>query len=165
MSDGVKGKLWFLAALAVLLAGILMTLQEVRHLAAVSRRLTRKHGEMARLQQLAGEVARGEETIREFGALSDRRPGSLRGLLDRTFPGSKAQDVRESVRESVPGWIVRQVEIAFSEAGIAEVAAFVAAAEAQRPPWRLARCLVNSSPHTPGAAQVVLQLETAEKQE
>ena len=165
MNDALKRRVLMACGTAVLLAGLLLTWQSSRVLAAAASRLTRKTHELAELRKLELEVSRHMAAVRELDRLGAVRAEPLQGRLDQAFPGRKADDVSEWVHESIPGWTVRRQDIAISEADLAKVAALVAAAEARQPPWRLVKCEIRSSPHATGRGQVGLLMEAIEKQE
>lgn len=154
----------FVSAGVLMLAAVLLTWNTLRRLDAASRTLRGKAQELGDLQAVRARLARREAAISAFARAGNVPPVSVRTLIRQIWPDQPAPDLRESTEASVPGWRLRRAEIAFGDAELERVAAFVEAAESRRPPWRVMSYEIKASPHTPGAGHVVLKLATAERE-
>jgi len=162
MSDGKLKRVLWPAAAIVLGIGVVMTIQAVRRMDAISLRFEKKLRNLDRLRSLQRELDRYVSAQRAFERLPAKRPVAVERLLEDSLPGWKADDVRKFRRESVSGWVVRQEEIVFGEIPLSKLMEFVYKAEMQRPPWRLIRCDIKASSRA-GTGRVVLLLEAMEK--
>jgi hypothetical protein len=163
MNERRIAQLLWLCALAVLGAGLLVTTQTWRRWGERSSRLERKRDILVRLQGKALELERFRTAMERFEALPDKRPEPLTTLLSRTLAGHAPEDVRESRRELEEGWVLRRQEVVFADVPLQAWWAFLQEAEASRPPWRLAACIIRASPQTTGRGHVVTTLEAAER--
>jgi len=156
--------IWPVSA-SVLVAGIALTCQSARRARTTSQRSIRKLRELNALRGFELDLNRCLAARQAFEALENKRPVPLaRSLKDTAFE-SGTLNQREVRRDTAGEWVVRQKEIAFDGATLATVIEFVRKVEAQRPPWRLKKCVLSASsrPGEPGHA--VLLLEALEKRQ
>jgi len=164
----VTGKLFqrilWAAAAAALLTGISMTVHSVSTLNETSGRMRNKVRSLGKMRRMESELASYQAAFDAYEALPDKRPTPLSTTLENTLPPDITREIREAERLGVAGgWTMRRYEISMNRAPISEVVAFVAAAEAGRPPWRLSKCDVRVDPQSPGSGRVVLKMEALEK--
>lgn len=171
MNDRIVRRLLWAGAVVVLVLGVVMTIQSMRWVDKTSLRFKRKLRNLNRLRLMEHEINHYIATQQALERLAEKRPASLADVLKDTFSGHTVDDIREFRHESVPGWIVRQKEFAFSQVPLGEVLEFVRKAESregkqqQRPPWRLVKCDIRASSQAVGSGQVLLLLEAVEKEE
>jgi hypothetical protein len=146
-------------------AGVGLSVQTAGTVRATRLRVESKRRDLDRLRAIEAEVKRAEAAKRAAEQRPARLAESLLPLVQAQFAAFKAEDFRETRRDLVPGWAVRQTEVSFGEVPFAGVMEFVRKAEAMNPPWRLAQCTLRASPVAPGAGQVVLQFEAVQKKE
>jgi len=151
------------AAAASAVAGVWLALHAAGAVDRAGRELARKRSELDELRAVAGELARSAAAKAVFEGEPGRRPAAVAALLDEVLPGVKPEDSRERRREIAGGWLVREHEFAFGEVPLGKVMDFAAKAEAQRPPWKVTKCVIRASPHAPGTGRVALVLEALEK--
>ena len=154
--------LWAAGAVAMA-AGVLVAFQAVWALDLTTQRLAAKSrhlDELIRLDRRLQPYVQAQET---FARLVDKRPVPLADLVKTAFPSSKPDDVRDLGSDTLAGWTLRKKEVTLSEVSFEKVFFFVQAAENQRPPWRLAKCLLRPSVQTPGTGQAVLTFEALER--
>ena len=163
-SDRSKGLLWLIIG-AILLAGVALTVQTVGRVRETGLRVERKLVDLARLGSIENEVKRCEAARQTVEKMPARSADPLLPLVQDMFAAYKAEDCRETRRDVIPGWIVRQTEVSFSDVSFAGVMELVRKAEAMEPPWRLAKCTFRASSAVPGAGQAVLQLEALQRRE
>lgn len=121
-------------------------------------------GYSARLADMEKAAERGAAAVRLFQELPDPRPVPVADLVRESLQGQKYDSFEQPQRETtVPGWALRQVEITFPEIELPRLAAFMARAEAQRPPWRVTAMTIRSLAQSGGIGHARLTLESLEK--
>jgi len=154
---------WVAAAVSVV-TGIAFAAGTAARVGATRARLASKVSAFAALREMQDRLLRHEAACRVFEALPRKRPRSPAELLELAVAGNVAREVREAERApAFGGWTVRRCDISLTGAALAEAAAFAAAAEAARPPWRLVKCDVRADPRAPGSGRVALRVEALEK--
>jgi hypothetical protein len=145
----------------VFLAGLFWT---VHTLAATPGRLLqiyRKAGLITELRARQAGLTTAENAVAAFEQIAGKRPANLRELAKATLPGIAADIRPRETRSAVTGWSVRSADVLFGDIPLARLAAFLRAAEAQRPPWRLVECQIAAADR--GTGRVSLVLEALEK--
>jgi hypothetical protein len=156
--------LWSLAAIA-LVCGAGLTVATSRQIADNRTRLERVAGDFEKLQSLKKRIGRYEAARQAFDQLPSKRPVPFDALFKEDLAGLKFDNLKEDRSDAGSGWIVRRQDIALREVPLAKAMSLIAKAEAQRPPWRLARISVQASPLEKGSGRVELRLEALEKKE
>ncbi len=165
MSDRPVIRIVWASAALCLAAGLVLAVQSARGIRGSTERLERKLRDIEKLKALEREEKRCVQAQQMYEKLANKHPDSLEGLL-KEFPSAyKADDSKEARKDLTAGWVVRQKELSFGEVSMEKIVEFVRKAEAQRPPWVLTRCAINSAPGSGGTAQVILQLEAVERRE
>jgi hypothetical protein len=157
--------LFWLCAGILLAAGTVMTGLNVRRANVVSERMNRKIGELKVLRSIEADLARYEAARKSVEQLPEKHPDPLLNAVQEILPGVKADDVRDTRRESVQGWVVRQKEISFGDVPVGKVMELVRKVEAQKLPWLLSKCVIRASPKAAGTGQVILLMEAVDRTE
>ena len=131
MSERVVIRILWSCAVLFLVLGIGMTVKSAGEINEHKKRFRHKLVDLKELRSMECEIGRYIAAQRVFEQLVDKRSVPLEGLLKDTLSGYKADDIREVRRESAPGWVVRQKEIAFSDVQIGKIMEFVHRAEAE----------------------------------
>lgn len=156
--------LWISAALAVLI-GVGMTVGSGQILADAAGRLTQRGEELSQLRRIEDDLAQYTACYEAFEQLERKQTVPLDVVLRLQKGLQKPEDTRPFQEDIFGGWVLRRSELSFNDASLAGLMAFVNAAESQRPPWRMARCVIKSSARAPGSGQAVVVLECLEKRE
>ncbi len=156
--------IWAGAAL-FLAAGLVLAVQSARGIRSSAEKLDRKLRDIGELRALEDQEKRYVLAQQMYEKLPNKHPGSLDGAFKEALSPHKADDSRETRKELGQGWVAHQKEFSFGEIPVAKIVEFVRKAEAQRPPWILTKCVINSAPGTGGTAQVSIQLEAVEKRD
>ena len=162
--DRAQKTIWAFVA-ALLLAGVGLSVQTAGKIRDTRVRVERKLHDLEKLRAIESRVRRGEAARQAVESMPRRSVEPLLPLVQASFGVVKDEDCRETRRDLVPGWIVRQTEISFNEVPFADVMELIHKAEAFQPPWRLAKCTLRAAPGLPGAGQAVLQLEAVQRRE
>lgn len=149
------------AAACLTLLGLGLTVRSVRLLGPARTRLERIARDFAALERLRAEAGVGGGALEALEKLPSTRPVDPAGLADGLLP--VARPAGEQRSDAGSGWTAIRREFVFGDVAIGQVMEFAARAEAQRPPWRMVRCVIRSAPNNPGAGQVTLTLEALEK--
>ena len=165
MSDSLTSRVLWSSAAIFLVIGVGMTVQNIRNYDGIKVGFEKKMAGLKALRNLESDMARYESAKQKIEQLGDKRPVPLNTILQETLPGVKVDDVRDSRKELVSGWIVRQKEISISDVPIGNVMDFVHKAESQKIPWCLTRCVIRAAPRAAGSGQVILLMEAVEKAE
>jgi len=154
--------LWTLAGLAMLV-GAILTVTTLRQAGQARIRLAALGRDLEGLQRLDARLGSYLAAQTAFEQLATPKAAGLADVLERTLPGCKLDQSKEVSSQPTPGWVLRRQEISLSDVPFAKVMEFVRAAEAQRPPWRLAKFTIRASAREPGTGQAVLQMEALER--
>jgi len=155
---------WVLGGLA-LATGLTIAWRTWQGLPEQAQRMHRKLNDLNELRMISETAGRDREVRMLFDPLAGQPASDLGAILGRTLPGRAPVDVRETREPAVDGWAALRREFSLPEAPLAEVAAFMRAAEAERPPWRVIKCAIRSSAQARGNGQATVQFETLVKQE
>ena len=161
----MTGRIVSIVAAMSLLLGAAMTSCSVRRTGDVAARLRSKVRNLEELRALDAELSRYVAAQQTFQQTSGPHPFPLATLMKDLLPGSKTDEVRESQRASVAGWVVQERSITFSETPMARIFEFVSRTEQLRPPWLMARCVLTASSRAPGVGQIELTLEALDHQQ
>lgn len=159
----VKGP-WIIriGGIALLAGAALYGYSSYRAIGEARERLAEKNRLLTQLAQMEADLSAFTAARDVYAsAAADRTadPAALPRDTGLTYRDNRVADVPPVAA----GWVLHRREVAFHEASLARVMAFVDAAQASRPPWRLVEADIRASAHTPGVGQVVLVLETVER--
>lgn len=151
-----------IGAIALLAGAALHGYSTYRAIADARERLTDKARLLTQLVQLEADLSTFTAAREVYASAAAAPTADLAALLRNT--GLTYRDNRlQDVPAVPPGWTLHRREVAFHEAPLSQVMAFVDTAQAARPPWRPVEVDIRASAHTPGVGQVVLVLETVER--
>jgi hypothetical protein len=154
--------LWSVA-LAVLAIGLLAAARALHDLAASRAGFASTLAEFKRLGTVEADLAGYLAARAAYEALPSPRAQDPGEALRRVLPGTRVDGSKEERAEAAPGWVRRRREYVFGAVPFGKVMEFVAAAEAQRPPWRLVRCTLRATTPQGGTGQAAIVLEALEK--
>lgn len=128
----------------------------------------RAHARCSARWATAHELRRIEERLAPSLAARDAaekawptEPVPLLDLARVVWPRTRPEDVRELGREPAEGtWTLRRVELTWTEAPLERIMELIRQAETAQPPWRIVRCVIQSSPTTPGMVALTLEGES-----
>lgn len=147
----------------VLLAGILWTAINILRADAFSQKMQSKLEVIKQLQGMKQQQDLIEASLAALAAVSNTAP-SLSALASGAVTGSTAEIRELDSRALGRGWNVKRTEIVFKEVSLSPVADFLRSAETQRPPWRLAECVITASGQADGCGTAALIMETVARQ-
>lgn len=162
MKDRAVRRYIWMAALLTLAAGFLLTVQTLRQISEANVAVRGKRKQWAELQRLDEERDSYSSALSAYGRIPGRRAVMLETVLSGALSGVEAEDTRENIRELADGWTLRRKEVILGDIPLTGIMTAIRQAEAQRPPWRLAECVISASPLTPGHGRVVLTFEVLE---
>lgn len=146
------------AALAVIL-GLGWTAGNLWQAGRYQTKKKAKHAALVQLQEMKRQNDALAAALVALAAVTNSAP-DLAALAARTVPGA-APAIREiETRALERGWQAKKTEVIFREVNLNLIADFLRAAETQRPPWRLAECVITSSAKSDGCGNATLTLET-----
>jgi len=128
-------------------------------------RLKKRIAELNVLRNMEADMVRYEAAKRKMEETSGKHAASITGIFQEMLPENKADDLKESRKNFLPGWVIRQKEISVSDVSIGKMMEFVRRAESQAMPWCMTKCAIRSAPGSAGMGQVVMTLEVVEKAE
>lgn len=155
--------LLYAGSVLILLAGIILSAITVRQMPVYAKKLSGNIDTLQRLRDLERIRDRQQSAIRAFDLLTNSTPALLSALTASSLAGATPEiRVRESLK--LPnGWVLGQVEVVCGDMSLDQVPAFLNAAEAGRPPWRLTECHITASRPAGGFGRVVLIMEALAK--
>jgi hypothetical protein len=165
MNDNLLTRLLWLSVAVFLVIGISMTIRNLGKADEVSQRVKKKTGELKILRNMEADLARYETARKKMEQVSEKHLISLSGILQEVLPGAKADDVKDSRKDLVEGWSLRQKEVSMNDVPLGKSMEFVQKAESQKLPWCLTKCVIRAAPRTAGVGQVVLSMEALDKTE
>ncbi|MDD4872314.1 MAG: hypothetical protein PHR77_17320 [Kiritimatiellae bacterium] len=165
MNENLSARILWLSAAVFLVIGVGMTVQNLNTTDDLYRRFKKKSGELKILRNMETDLARFETAKKKTEQIPEKHPVSLNGLLQEMFPGSKADDMKDSRKDLIDGWLIRQKEISMNDIPVGKSMEFVQKAESQKLPWCLTRCVIRAVPRTTGIGQVILTMEALDKTE
>ena len=151
------------AAAALTLAGLALSLRTVSLARDTAQRIGKKNGDLESLNVLRRQARQDQSAVAAFERLANQHPTPLNELLAQQFQGSRPELRPHESRPAVSGWTVRSSEIRFDEVSLAAVLRFLQEAESRRPPWRASEIAITASDKTPGYGRVTLVLEALDK--
>lgn len=146
-----------------LLAGILWTIINILRADGFTQRMRNKLDTIKELHEIKQKQDFLEASLATLAAISNTAP-SLSALASAAVTGSVAEIRELDSRALGRGWSAKRAEIKFNEVSLNSIAAFLRAAETQRPPWRLAECVITGSRKADGCGSVTLTMETVARQ-
>ncbi|MDO9542494.1 MAG: hypothetical protein Q7J98_09245 [Kiritimatiellia bacterium] len=149
--------------LLILLVGIIWTAINVLRADAFSQRM---QGKLDAIKELRGMKQRQdfiEASFAALAAISNTAP-LLSALASATVTGTPAEIRELDSRALGRGWNVKRMEVLFKEVSLNSIADFLQSAETQRPPWRLAECVITASSKADGYGTAALTMETVGRQ-
>lgn len=147
----------------ILLAGILWTAINFLRADAFSQRMQGKLDIIKQLRGMKQQQDLIEASFATLAAISNTAP-SLSALTSATVTGSVAEIRELDSRSLGHGWNAKRTEVVFKEVSLSSVADFLRSAETQRPPWRLAECVITGSSKADGCGTAALTMETVARQ-
>jgi hypothetical protein len=144
-------------------AGVLLMLTTLSTIRRNSQKLKTHAENIEKLQKLEHLSREARTAVRAFEQLPNPHPVPIRQLLRESIGDEKYNAQAPPPKSKIKGWLVQQMDISFTDIELSKVAAFLEKAEAQRPPWRLARCIVHSSSAAGGSGRVSFTLEALDK--
>ena len=158
MKDKFISKLLWILSIIVIAVGAVTTAVSIQQTGVAAERMNRKILELNELRNMEKDILKIDSAKRAFNDLKDKQPVSLEGMIREILPEYKCDEIRETGRENVDGWILYRKEISFAEIPIGRLMEFVNKAEGCRPPWRLTKCIIQSG-STPGTGKAVVVME------
>jgi len=165
MNNNLTTRLLWLFSAVFLFIGIGLTVQNLRKCDDLIERFKKKSGELKILRNMQADIFRYEAARHKMEQLAEKHPVALNAIIQEALGGIKVEDIRDSRKELVGGWAVRQKEISINDVSIEKVMEFIRKAESQKMPWCLSRCVIRTAPGAAGTGQIVLQMEAVEKSE
>jgi hypothetical protein len=165
MNKALLKRLLWISAAVLIVAGAIMTIRNFGSVEDASMRIKKRISELKILRNMEADLARYEAAKQKVEQISEKHAVALAGVLQEVLPGNKADDMRDSRKDLIPGWSIRQKEISISDVPIGKMMEFVRKAESQTIPWCMTKCVIRAAPHAAGVGQVVLTMEAVEKAE
>lgn len=150
-------------AFVIFLAGILTTISALRQNAITRVRIQQKLETLSQLSAFQQNHDRHQQAMRVFEAASNSVPVVLASLASATVTNARPEIRERETRPLAESWMLKQMEVVFSEINLSQLPDLLLAAEGQQPPWRLVECTLTSSRQADGLARAVLILEAVEK--
>lgn len=163
MSKLASQRALWAVAIACVAAGAALTVRTFARAGELRGLLRAKAKAVQELRDIASDLNRYSSARAAFEQIERRTLIPLEGMLEVTMKPSRPEGTRQTRSEIAPGWTLRREEISFGEVPLLSVMQFLRGVELQRPPWRLAKCIVRASSHTPGQGRVVVLLEGLER--
>jgi len=148
-----------LSAAALVAAGIIWTAVNLLRADSFFQLLRSKQESIVKLREIKQQNDLIEASFVALAAVSNTVP-PLSALASATVTGAVAEIRELDSRALGRGWNVKRMEIKFNEVNLNAIADFLRASETQRPPWRLAECVMVSSPKADGIGSATLTMET-----
>lgn len=148
---------------ALLAAGILWTAINLLRAGSFFQLSRSKQESIAKLREIKQQNDLVEASFSALASVSNTVP-PLSAMVAAAVTGSVAEIRELDSRVMGRGWDAKTVEIKFSEVSLNSIADFLRSAETRRPPWRLAECIIVSSPKADGYGSATLIMETVARQ-
>ncbi len=161
MNRALSIQIWNGVAGVVLAAGVVLVAYTLSALPNELRKLERKTADLTALKQLAAADRTSRRALAPFEALANKTPPALAGLAAQTLAGITPAIRQRESQAAANGWQARRAEVK-CDASPATLGAFLAAAEAVRPPWRLVEFDFVSGVTAPDTVRATLLLEALE---
>lgn len=163
MNEAVAQRWMTGAAIAVFVAGLFLAAGAARRNREAAGFLREQARVLAAFDRLAGELDRYESARAAYENVPGGRAVRLETILRDAIEEERIEDARETRTEIGNGWSLRRKEAILSETAMSNVMSAVRGAEAQRPPWLLAECVIRAAPLAPGHGRAVLTFEVLER--
>jgi len=149
----------FLLSAAVLIAvGIIWTAINLQQAGAFFDKMRSKQDTITKLSEIKQQNDLIDSSFAALAAVSNTvQP--LSTIVSTTMTGTVAEIRDIDSRALRQGWSAKITEVKFKEVNLNSIADFLRSAETQRPPWRLAECIIVSSPIADGYGSVTLTME------
>jgi len=143
------------AAAALIAAGIFWTAYNFIQAGAFFEKMQGRRDTIAKLRATKQQNERIDSALSALASISNSvRPLAAAGAEMRELdPQALGQGLR-----------AKRTEVKFMEIELGALPDFLHAAEAQVPPWRLAECVIESSPKADGIGSVTLIMEAVTRQ-
>lgn len=151
------------SAVLVLAAGLFWTAINILRADDLRQRMKGKLETVKQLLELKGRHDSIEASFNALANLPSSSAPALATLASSSVTGSVAEIRDLDARTLGRGWSAKRAEVTFREVNLNSIADFLHAAETQRPPWRLAECVITTSQKADGYGTAVLTLETLVK--
>lgn len=148
---------------ALLLLGVIWTLNTAAGFSAQSASLQRKQADAQTLEIYTRATANQRAVVALFDALERQRLTDITALVREAAPNVSAEVRR---RESTPvweGWTAQQIEIQLDNIPLPTLGRLMDTFTASRPPWSIVEGNLLALDHVPGHARVTLLVEGLEK--
>ena len=149
--------------LLILLAGITWTAINVLRADAFSQRMQGKLDAIKELRDMKQRQDLIEASFAALTAISNTAP-ALSALASTAVTGATAEIRELDSRTLERGWNAKRTEVVFKEVSLNSIAEFLRSAETQRPPWRLAECVITASSKADCSGTAALTMETVGRQ-
>lgn len=154
----------WLAAAAVLAAGLLWTARNAAMAPARAEALRQRAAVWERLRAVEAEQQAARRRLAVLRELPrPARPAPLTQLAHEFTPGARPEILDRGAQALPDGWQARRMEMQYGEAALEAVGALLSAAAGQRPPWTLRACKIEASTRQAGCGRVTLRLESLER--
>ena len=164
MSANRSHQLLTVGAVVILLAGVALSVRTLGAYPAHVRHLDQKTSTLAELQRLK-QTAGSDRALAAFAQLPSKRAADLTQLV-AGIPALKRPDVRLKERRPLEsGWTLLRADLSFKEILLSDLGRFIESAEQQRPPWRLAECVITATDRRAGTGNATLLMEALEQQD
>lgn len=147
------------SAPALIVAGLIMTLNLSAGLPARLDKIREKRENYSDLTRLAVELDRHEaaaSALKELDFASAKRPSEVIGALSGA---PEPAEVRKLGKELEDDWKLLQEELTFRSADLAALMPLITDLENKSRPWRLAKCSISATGEAGGNANVVLLMQ------
>lgn len=151
------------SAVALLAAGVIWTAVNLLQSGAFFEKMRNKQDAITKLQEIKQQNDLIEASFAAITAFSNTVP-SLSAIASATVTGVVAEIRDLDSRALGRGWNAKRMEIKFNGVNLNSIADFLRTAETQRPPWRLAECVMVSSPKADGYGSATLTMEMVTRQ-
>ena len=152
-----------LSAAALVAVGIIWTAVNLLQSGAAFEKIRNKQESIVKLQEIKKQNDLIEASFVALASVSNAvQP--LSAMASSVVTGAVAEIRELDSRALGRGWSAKRTEIKFNEVSLNSIADFLRMAETQRPPWRLAECIIVSSPKADGYGSVTLTMEMVTRQ-
>jgi len=146
------------SAAALLTAGIIWTAVNLLQSGAFFEKMRNKQDEIIKLHEIKQQNDLIKASFAALTAVSNTVP-PLSAMASSAVTGTVAEIRDLDARALGRGWNAKRTEVKFSEISLNSIADFLRSAETQRPPWRLAECVIVSSSKADGIGSATLIME------
>lgn len=156
-------QLSWIAAATVFVTGLVSTVGTLRLVGKADSVVRNQADNLQTLEQFADRMDGCESARATYERVPGGRAVRLETILRETLDAESIEEIREHRVDIGNGWVLRKKEVILGETPMTAVMAAIRKAEAQRPPWLLAECVIRAAPLKPGHARVVLAFEVLER--